>query len=109
MRSVLTRVVVPALIGLVGTVPFIILEGVNTRGFATKGFPVALFGALWLLGFAFAGSASHVFRSFKKRSYAGARPLVFLLSTAFLVLIAVSWASIVTDQMPCFLGIPNCD
>ena len=31
------------------------------------------------------------------------------LSVVALVLIAYAWVGIVVDQMPCFLGRPNCD
>lgn len=47
----------------------------------------------------------------KGRGWAGiigktSQPLV---SLAVMVLLAGSWAGILLDQMPCFLGVPNCD
>jgi hypothetical protein len=38
-----------------------------------------------------------------------ASPVALLLRITFLALILVFWVSLVNDQMPCFLGIPNCD
>jgi hypothetical protein len=34
---------------------------------------------------------------------------VRLLGIAILGFIAYAWAGLVLDQMPCFLGVPNCD
>jgi hypothetical protein len=36
-------------------------------------------------------------------------PINFLFRVAFLVLIVWVWAGVIIDQMPCFLGVPNCD
>jgi hypothetical protein len=38
-----------------------------------------------------------------------ARPVRFIFGAALLILIALAWSGIVADQMPCFLGVPNCD
>jgi hypothetical protein len=38
-----------------------------------------------------------------------ANPVGLLLRIVFLLLIAWMWASLLIDQMPCFLGVPNCD
>jgi hypothetical protein len=38
-----------------------------------------------------------------------ANPINLLLRVAFLALIAWMWGGILIDQMPCFLGVPNCD
>ena len=32
-----------------------------------------------------------------------------VLSFAILVLIAVTWGALFVDQLPCFMGVPNCD
>jgi hypothetical protein len=46
----------------------------------TPDFPLLLFGLLWLLS------------------------VVFIATLA-----AWMWLSVVIDQMPCFMGVPNCD
>ena len=38
-----------------------------------------------------------------------AHPTNLLFRVAFLALIAIIWAGILIDQLPCFLGVPNCD
>jgi hypothetical protein len=36
-------------------------------------------------------------------------PIALLPSASFLILMAWLWVGILLDQMPCFLGVPNCD
>jgi hypothetical protein len=38
-----------------------------------------------------------------------AHPIALLLRVAVLAFVAIGWANLVRDQMPCFLGVPNCD
>ena len=77
--------------------PFIILEWMNQ---GDESFPVALFVALWLLSRAFVVLLKKITRLSR---------LHLLLRLAGLVLIAGAWTGLVIDQMPCFLGMPNCD
>lgn len=83
--------------------PFIILESATTGGFP-RGFPAALFGFLWMLGMAFVGILHSV--TVSRRAVPNA---VLVLKVGALIFIAWMWVSIVIDQMPCFLGVPNCD
>lgn len=78
--------------------PFVILEA-RTRADFFAHFPGALFVVMWLLPFAFVLVWPRVFTR--------STPLI-LRGVALLVLAAL-WLSLVIDQMPCFLGIPNCD
>lgn len=72
-------------------------------------FPVVLFGILWLLPTIAIYLASPIF--FRLRSAKGSAfdPLSFVLRIAALLPIAIMWFALVRDQMPCFLGVPNCD
>jgi len=36
-------------------------------------------------------------------------PIRLLLKVVFMILIAGLWVGILLDQMPCFLGVLNCD
>jgi len=38
-----------------------------------------------------------------------ANPVRFLFRVAFLTLLVIMWGGIIMDQLPCFLGVPNCD
>lgn len=102
-RSVRT----PALVSSALVIPFIVLESINRRGFHEE-FPIVLFGLMWLLPFSFALISTPVVRGLMARS----RGLVarrLLPKAVLLIFIAWLWVSLTVDQMPCFLGVPNCD
>jgi hypothetical protein len=103
-----THLRIPALVSTVVVLPFVMLEWVNRRDFH-DGFPIPLFGLMWLLSFSFIV----VLMPVPRRLSAGNRhiPNPFGLLSRVGLLIAVAWlfVSLVLDQMPCFLGVPNCD
>jgi hypothetical protein len=72
-------------------------------------FPITLFGFLWLLSIAFI----LILMSFVHNVLAGEKIKVissgFLIRSVLLIGIASMWIGIILDQMPCFLGVPNCD
>lgn len=98
-RSLKTAAIVSSLL----LAPFIILESVTTRGF-TRGFPAALFIFMWVLGLSFVGILHNVAAG--RRS---APNFMLVLKGGALIFIAWMWVSLIVDQMPCFLGVPNCD
>lgn len=69
---------------------------------------VVLFGLLWLLPMAFIAILAPVLQT-PAGNKVRTHPLVLLLRVAFLALIAVTWLAILIDQLPCFIGLPNCD
>ena len=85
-----------------------ILELINRRNFNLE-FPFPLFFLMWLLAASFTFIIMPVARELRR----GTRSLtdvVSLMSRAVLaILIAWFWVGLVADQMPCFLGVPNCD
>ena len=83
--------------------PFFILESVTSRGFA-RGFPAALFIFMWVLGLSFVSILNSLAASGRPASN-----LLFVLKGGALILIGWMWVTLVIDQMPCFLGVPNCD
>jgi len=38
-----------------------------------------------------------------------ANPINLLLAVAILTLIAMTWGGLLIDQIPCLMGVPNCD
>lgn len=98
----------PALISSVLLLPFVTLELLNRRGFH-EDFPIVLFGLMWLLPLSFILIASPVVRTLPAGNRSPASRPSVLLRTILVVLIACFWAALVIDQMPCFLGVPNCD
>jgi hypothetical protein len=72
-------------------------------------FPYPLFAILWLVPVAFIFTAAPLIRGVQAGQSVLERPGWFLARVVFLVLAAMFWAGLVNDQMPCFLGVPNCD
>jgi hypothetical protein len=108
MKNVLTNIKSPALISLLLVIPFIVLEIVNTRNLnAIFNFP--LFGIMWLLPMLFIIILMPIVRNVRAGNSVAAKPVILFLSIIFLAVIVFVWGSIVADQMPCFLGVPNCD
>lgn len=99
-----------ALIGLVLVLPFAVLESLNNTvdGRDAPGL-VALFGLLWLLPAAFVVVLAPVVRAARAGRGVTSNPAGLLLRAALSTLIAVTWGVILFDQLPCFMGVPNCD
>jgi hypothetical protein len=93
----------PALSGLAAIVPFVLMELINRRAFH-EGFPVTLFVTLWLLAFAIVALLRPVLSRAASITAAGITGRLLLTG-----LLAYAWGAILLDQLPCFLGIPNCD
>lgn len=96
----------PAVVGILAVVPFALLELVNRIGL-NEAFPFVLFVLLWVLPavlFRLTISAIQVFRS--DRAQASGSLIVRVIVVG---VIAWFWIALMTDQMPCFLGVPNCD
>ena len=108
MQTFSTNLRLPALISLLLVFPFMIMEVVNRRNF-NQGFPIPLFVILWLLPVIFILILTPIVRNIRAGNHILARPINLLLSVTFLVLIAIVWTGALIDQMPCFLGVPNCD
>jgi hypothetical protein len=107
MRNISSTFLKPAIISSILVLPFVILELINRRSLR-EDFPYVLFGMLWIL----AGVFTLLLMPIVQNVQAGNRiriNLINLLRVVSLVLIASLWVGIVLDQMPCFLGIPNCD
>ena len=103
----LTDIRSSASIGLTLVVPFMILEWVNRRNLIGD-FPVPLFGMMWLLPTTFFVIMMPITRNLRTGNSVRTNASL-LVKVALLGLIAWMWVAIVIDQMPCFLGVPNCD
>lgn len=111
MESVIVRAAslkVPVLAGLVIVLPLVILELVNRQSFG-EGFPIVLFGLIWLLPTIFIAILMPIVRNARAGNNIFSNPLGLLFSVVFMALIVLMWTGILVDQMPCFLGVPNCD
>jgi len=108
MKKIATNLISAAIISLLLVLPFVILELVNRRDFP-ESFPIVLFGFLWLLPVAFIIILVPLVRNVRAGNRMMANPIHLLLKIACLALIALFWGGLLNDQLPCFLGVPNCD
>lgn len=101
----------PAALGsLLLLAPFAILEALN-NGITRQNAPglALMFGLLWALPTAFIIILVPLVRSVRAGRGALASPVRLLFSLALLAFIGVIWVGAMIDQLPCFLGVPNCD
>ncbi|MGE5927493.1 MAG: hypothetical protein ACM357_09070 [Gemmatimonadota bacterium] len=97
-----------ALTGLALTLPFVILQ-IRSGGVSRSGVMgvAALFALLWLLPTV---SISSSFRILRPPSGVQGRSIGRVILAAVIVLAAAwIWGSLLVDQLPCFIGTPNCD
>jgi hypothetical protein len=99
-----------ALISLILLLPFVILEAINHTITSKNALGVVLlFGLLWLLATAFISLLVPVIRAMHAGHALSAAPTSLVVRAVFLGFIALMWGAIFVDQLPCFLGVPNCD
>lgn len=97
----------PALVSLLCVLPFAILEAVNAGDI--KDFPVALFVFMGALAFAFFLILIPLLQSLRGGIRPPLNPVFVAGKVMFLGLVAWCLVSLILDQWPCFLGVPNCD
>ena len=108
MQTILNNLRSPALISFLLVLPFMILEMVNRRNF-NEGFPFPLFIFMWVLPVIFFLTGMPIVLSIRAGNRLFGNPVILLIRVVVLSFIAWMWISVLTDQMPYFLGIPNCD
>jgi len=108
MKTSITDLRSAALISFIGVLPFMLLELVNRRNFS-EGFPFVLFGLLWLLPMLFVITLIPLVRDIQAGKKLIANPIKLLLTVTALLSLVVLWSGNVMDQLPCFIGVPNCD
>ncbi len=108
MKTFLTNFKSPALLGLLFVIPFMIMEVVYTQNIKAV-FNIPLFGIMWLLPTIFILILMPIVRNIRGGNSLLASPVSLLISVTLLLLIGFMWTGILIDQMPCFLGVPNCD
>ena len=108
MRNFLANIKTPMVVSFLLVLPFIMLELINRRTF-NDGFPVALFVILWLLPAIFILILTLIVRSARAGNNVMANPVSLLIRVVLFAILAFLWVSLLNDQMPCFLGVPNCD
>jgi len=108
MQTMLKAIRSLALLSLLLILPFMIMEVVNRRNF-NEGFPISLFVIMWLLPVLFILTGMPILRNVRAGNSVLVKPVILLIKVVFLILIVWFWGILLIDQMPCFLGVPNCD
>ncbi|MGI8898098.1 MAG: hypothetical protein ACR2IB_06870 [Pyrinomonadaceae bacterium] len=110
VKTITTDLRSAGIISFILVVPFVILESLfNTVNKQNALGLIVLFGLLWLLPMAFIVILGPIVRNVRARDSKMANPINLLLRVAFLALIAMAWGGLLIDQIPCFIGVPNCD
>ena len=107
LRNALARLRIPAAVSSALVLPFLLLELVNRP--PSMAFPYALFAVLWLLPVAFGWLIDPILRAVRTTTASRMSGINVVTRSVVLMLIAWTWSSILLDQLPCFLGVPNCD
>ena len=97
----------PVVISSLLVLPLMILEWINLDLYS--GFPVALFAVLWILPLVFTLSVAPIARGMRSERGAARSPATLLARLVLAAVAAWMWVALVRDQLPCFLGVPNCD
>lgn len=108
MQPFLTSLKLPSLISFLLVMPFMIMEVVNRRDFSGS-FPIPLFIIIWLLPVLVMLTGAPIVRNVRAGNNILAHPFMLLMRIVFFVFLIWMWFGILIDQMPCFLGVPNCD
>jgi len=108
LQTMKTTMITATLVSTVLVAPLVYLElRYGTQSYSR--FPYPLFLILWLVPAAFIIAAAPLMRAVRARKNLLERPGVLMVRVVFLVFAALFWTGFVNDQMPCFLGVPNCD
>lgn len=108
MNDTITNFRSAAIISFFLVLPFMILELVNRRNLP-EGFPIALFGLMWILPVVFILILMPIVRNMRAGNDILANQAALWLRVVFLTLLALVWGYSLYDQLPCFLGVANCD
>lgn len=112
MKHLLNPFGAAILFGLLLIAPFAFMEYWNNPRIQSGEFrfPFLLFYAMWLPPTVFFLTATPIVRRLRAGESILAHPMALLLRVGFLVFLAISWAGIIRNEMPCFLGgVPGCD
>ncbi|HEY5884098.1 MAG TPA: hypothetical protein VIT88_05390 [Pyrinomonadaceae bacterium] len=110
MKSLFESWGIAALTGLVLVLPLVVLEAVNNTITTENLFGLLLlFALMWLLPTVFILLLMPLLRRIRNGGSGPVRLMPLMLRVTSLVLIAAVWGWGLADQLPCFLGIPNCD
>ncbi len=97
-----------ALLGLLMTLPFAVMELVNRRSYG-EGFPFPLFGMMWLMAAVTVAIVAPITKDLRAGKASKPNWASLLVRGVILVGVIIGWVTLVADQMPCFVGVRHCD
>ena len=110
MKAIAKDLRLAAILSFIIMLPFAILESLNNTITKQNVIGLALlFGTLWLLPTLFIVLFMPLVRTVRSGGSLLTNPISLLFRVTFLTLIATIWGWGFIDQLPCFLGVPNCD
>ena len=96
--------------GALIVLPLWILQSVNTTITKQQSTDLAvLFGLLWFIASAFVVSLTYLVRYVRSGTAGTVSRNSVLLSAMLVIVFGLALGGLVVDQMPCFLGVPDCD
>jgi hypothetical protein len=108
MKHFLTSVSAAAIISLLFTLPFTILELTTMSDAPRSRLSIAGYIFMWLLPMIFVLILMPLIRRLRAGNSITAHPVALVLRGAFLAMLAWSWVGFIIDQWPCFLGATGC-
>lgn len=110
MKNIATNIKWAVIISFFLVLPFAILDFLfNPLRSQNLLDPIVLFGLLWLLPLIFIVIFAPIVQSVRAENNIQTNPVTLLCRVTFLVFIAWVWGVAIIDQLPCFIGVPNCD
>lgn len=108
MKNKILSLLIPIFLGVLATLPFVALEWTNGGQFK-DGIPYPVFIPMWFFASAFFSLLIPFVQDIRARRDLLQDKLTLSLRLLALVFLIWLWIGFVSDQMPCFLGVPNCD
>jgi hypothetical protein len=108
IRKLLNDIKIALPVSLLLTLPFLFMELVNRHAYQEQ-IPYSLFGGMMFFPLAFILILLPILRAIRSGNRARINAVTLLFGIFFMIVLAGLWFTFVIDQMPCFLGVPNCD
>jgi len=108
MSRNLAKFRLPLIASMLLVIPFILMELVNRWTF-NEGFPFSLLGFMGAVALAFGFGQTAFVRQLRTGKKGLGTILLLVLLLVVIGLSIWSFTHLLADQMPCFLGVPNCD
>ena len=107
-RGLFYRLRTAVLVSSTLVVPFVVLQWVNRRAIH-EDFPFVLFAFMFLHALCIVLLVAPALRQLRSGRHLKALKFRHVAGLAIAAVLISVYAEVVVDQLPCFLGVPNCD